>query len=86
MAMAMSDSVTVSMGLETMGVFKEIFLVKPGLLTAGGTGGVPGYFSGNWCNWFSMDLKPRIDGNTGSLAAKMVDDLIDMSEMGTIVQ
>jgi hypothetical protein len=35
MAMAMSDSVTVSIGLETMGVFKEIFLVKPGL-TAGG--------------------------------------------------
>ena len=26
--------------------------------------------------WNSMDLKPRIDGNTGSLAAKMVDDLI----------
>lgn len=38
------------------------------------------------CNWFSMDLKPRIDGNTGSLAAKMVDDLIGMSEMGTIAQ
>ena len=55
MAMAMSDSVTVSMGLETMGVFKEIFLVKPGLLTSAdcwtlGTGGVPGYFSRNWCN------------------------------------
>jgi hypothetical protein len=33
-----------------------------------------------------MDLKPRIDGNTGSLAAKMVEDQIGKSEMGTIVQ